>query len=164
MNEARFATWNYSYEGPAFHPWGRRLAGVVLILMALVQLVVFRSLIPLVIGLVVLGLIIFSADKRKLYVGPRYLICGNQILYFANITRARIDRGVGTLVLETGSDGNHPKARFVLERERFPTGARKKDKIAKNQAAKFDKVADKLLEKVREAAPGVIISETGGVA
>ena len=40
---------------------------------------------------------------------------------------------------------------FVLERDKFPTGARKADKIAKNKAAKFEKVSNKIIEKVRKA-------------
>ena len=40
-----------------------------------------------------------------------------------------------------------------VERERFPTNARKKDKIAINKAAKFSKVSARIVEKVRRATP-----------
>ena len=43
----------------------------------------------------------------------------------------------------------------MLERDKFPTGARKADKIKKNKAAKFDKVSSKIIEKVKKAAPRV---------
>ena len=44
---------------------------------------------------------------------------------------------------------------FVLERERFPTNARKTGKIAHNRAVKFDKVSAKIVEKVCKASPAV---------
>ena len=43
----------------------------------------------------------------------------------------------------------------------FPTNARKSHKIAANKAAKFSKVSQKLIERVRHASPSV---ELSGVA
>ena len=49
-------------------------------------------------------------------------------------------------------------ARFAIERERFPTNARKTAKIAANKEAKFAKVAEKLIAKIRHASPAVEVS------
>jgi hypothetical protein len=78
--------------------------------------------------------------------GPRYLLCGQTIVYYANVKRLTLSRGTGTLRVQSNNGQS-----FVLERDKFPTNARKADKIQKNKAAKFDKVADKIIDKVRKA-------------
>jgi hypothetical protein len=69
------------------------------------------------------------------------------------VKRLTLTRGSGTLRVQSSNGQN-----FVLERDKFPTNARKADKIKKNKAVKFDKVADKLIEKVRKAAPGASLT------
>lgn len=59
---------------------------------------------PLAIFLGVVGLVALFAGASKLLVGPRYLLCGNEIVYFANVDRVDRDEIAGTLRL-TGSDG-----------------------------------------------------------
>lgn len=85
---------------------------------------------------------------RTLQLGPRYLLCGQQIVYYGNVKSALLSRAKGTLRVQA-----HNGQVFVLERDKFPTSARKAEKIRINKAAKFDKVADKIIEKVRQAAP-----------
>ncbi|MGB2881176.1 MAG: hypothetical protein WBC08_05310, partial [Rhodoferax sp.] len=79
-----------------------------------------------------------------------YLLCGNSIVYYANVNRLTLSGANGTLRLQSQNGKS-----FVLERDKFPTGARKADKIKKNKAAKFDKVSSKIIEKVKKAAPRV---------
>ena len=55
----------------------------------------------------------------------------------------------GTLEL-FGADGQVLR----LERDKFPTNARKADKITKNKATKFEKVSSRIIERVLHAAPG----------
>ena len=83
---------------------------------------------------------------KFLKLGPRYLLCGKSIVYYANVKRVVQSTAKGSLQLQS-TNGQM----FVLERDKFPTGARKADKIAKNKAAKFDKVSAKIIEKVRKA-------------
>lgn len=97
-----------------------------------------------------LPLIVYLAAPKMLYIGPRYLICGPQIVYFSNVTSMALEESAGTLRLVSGKAGS-----FLLERDRFPTGARKADKIKANKALKFDKVSAKLIERVRRAVPEV---------
>ena len=153
MDETRFSQWKYNYEGPGIRPRKRFIIGVICLLAALPA---FKLLLPVGFFLLVPGLVCVLAVDRKIYLGPRYLICGPRILYYANVARVELNRQAGSLTLLTAAN-----TRFVLERERFPTNANKKDKIARNRAAKFDKVAANLLDKVQRAAPGVTVAESG---
>ena len=83
---------------------------------------------------------------KHLKLGPRYLLCGKSIVYYANVKRVIRSRAKGSLHLQLANG-----QMFVLERDKFPTGARKAHKIAKNKAAKFDKVSSKIIEKVSKA-------------
>lgn len=95
-----------------------------------------------------LPFLVFFGRGRVLAVGPRYLICGDEIVYFANVTQMTLSEARGCLELML-ADGR----RFMLERENFPTGARKPSKIAANQAAKFNKVSARIIDRVRRARP-----------
>ncbi|MDP5239375.1 hypothetical protein Q9Q94_07525 [Uliginosibacterium sp. 31-16] len=87
--------------------------------------------------------------ENGLMIGPRYLICGNTILYYRNLSRvASSAKGVLDLY---GSAG----APLRIEQERFPTGARKADKIERNTRAKFDKASALILRRVQAQAPDV---------
>jgi hypothetical protein len=91
----------------------------------------------------------FLWPKRRISVGTRYLVCGNTVLYYANIRRMELHHG-NYLILHSGKDSV-----FRLERDRFPTNARKTDKISKNKAIKFEKVSGRIIERVLHAAPTV---------
>lgn len=95
--------------------------------------------------------IAWLARQKRLYVGPRYLLCGDRILYYANVVRVSPNPRDGTLTLETNRG-----APFVLERHRFATTARKPQKIAANKEAKFVKVSEKIVARVRRAAPKAV--------
>ena len=47
-----------------------------------------------------------------------------------------------------------------LERDKFPTNARKPDKITRNKATKFEKVSARIVEHVRKAAPATPLEES----
>jgi hypothetical protein len=95
-----------------------------------------------------LPFLVFLGRDRVLTVGTRYLICGDEIVYFANVTQMTLNEPNGRLDLMLADN-----RRFVLEREKFPTGARKPSKIAANQAAKFNKVSARIIDRVRRARP-----------
>ena len=104
--------------------------------------------IPLSVFLCVVGFVALLARNRRLSVGPRYLICGKDIIYYGNVTQVALDEAAGRLdlILANGK-------RFSLIREKFPTRARKPHKVAANQAAKFNKVTARVIDKVRRANP-----------
>lgn len=152
MNESRFATWKYNYKGPGYRSrlqywFAAGFFGASLLA---------RQIWPLAIFLLVVSLLILLVTRKKLLVNARYLICGEQIVYFANVVRVEHDDGAGKLRL-VSADGS----KLLLERDKFPTNARKADKIARNKAAKFDKVARHLTERVRRASPAADFAETG---
>lgn len=148
---AAFARFKYKHaDAVELTPARRRAFWIALPVALLVALVFF----PLGLGALAVPLLLRFGVQRELLIGPRYLVCGSSIVYYGNVDRVEIDRAAGRLTLM--SEGGK---RLVLERERFPTNARKRDKIAANQAAKFNKVADKLADKVRHASSG---AGTGG--
>ena len=100
-----------------------------------------------------LPLIIYLTKPKMLYIGPRYLICGGTIIYFGNVNAMALDESSGTLSLAPAN-----AHRFKLERDKFPTSARKAFKVKANQAAKFNKVSAKLIQKVLKASPLVEMS------
>lgn len=95
----------------------------------------------------------FTAS-RYLQLGPRYLLCGDTLVYYGNVRRMVLSRTRGTLTL-WGAGG----LMLRLERDKFPTNARKADKIAKNKATKFEKVSSRIIERVLQAAPGTPLEE-----
>lgn len=147
MAGAPFATWKYRHDGPLERsPLQRRIGLALLAAGPLVYLV--SRILPLGIAPCVIGAIVLLNGQRRLRVGPRYLICGPHIVYFANIDRALRDSAAGTLRLERAG-----KTVFILERERFSSNARKPHKIAAHRAARFDKASALLLARLRAATP-----------
>src|SRR3990167_5715060 len=102
----------------------------------------------------VLPLLARLTAGRYLQLGPRYLLCGDSIVYYGNVRRLVLSRSSGTLEL-FGADG--PVLR--LERDKFPTNARKPDKITRNKATKFEKVSARIIERVLQAAPGTPLED-----
>lgn len=147
MTPTEFAVFKYQHTDPAtLSPLRRRVFFVSLAAAAVATLVVF----PFGAVLFVVPLVVRLAAPRQLQLGPRYLLCGKAIVYYANVKRLALSRAQGSLRLQSANGQV-----FVLERDRFPSGARKADKIARNKADKFDKVSTKIVEKVRRAAADV---------
>lgn len=147
---AAFAVFKYKHGSrtrvsPARRKW---IVGTA-IAAALASIVLF----PVGAAFFLLPLAIWLTVPRQLALGPRYLVCGEVIVYYGNVDQVVIDRQAGKLTLV--SAGNR---RFAIERERFPTNARKTAKIAANKEAKFAKVAEKLIAKIRHASPAVEVS------
>lgn len=104
--------------------------------------------------LALMALIAWLSAPRTLQLGPRYLLCGQQIVYYGNVESVALSRVAGTLRVYA-----HNGQVFVLERDKFPTNARKAEKIRINKAAKFDKVVEKIIDKVRQTAPHAEVTE-----
>lgn len=152
MSAPSFATWKYQHPGPGYRSRGQRIAAVAFAAAGIV--VAALGFFP-ALGLVVVALFVGFASRRKIAIGPRYLICGQAIVYYRNVARMQLDEGAGTLLLATAGDLS-----FVLERDKFPTNARKTPKVARNKAEKFAKVSRNLIAKVLRDAPAV---ETTGI-
>lgn len=152
MDETRFASWKYNHPGAGYRTPGRLVGIAVSAVAAIVGLVAF---LPIGIFLAALALAVAFSTSKKLLVGPRYAICGPSLVYYNNVVDMSLDEAAGILRLVSANQQS-----FVLERDKFPTNARKKDKIARNKAEKFAKVSRNLIGKVLRAAPQV---RTNGV-
>ena len=145
FNLPDYPSFKYAHPGLGKISRGRLIATLIL-LFALP--VAFFTVPPLALPLIIAALLVFFVRPKKLYLGPRYLLCGPDIVYYGNITRLTFSGPEGSLGLQTANGKV-----FVLDREKFPTHARKPDKVKNNKAAKFAKVSAKIIEKVRMQAP-----------
>ena len=150
MTPTEFATFKYQHADRAeLSAARRRVVFVSLALAALASLLAF----PFGALLFVVPVVAWLSAPRQLHLGPRYLLCGKSIVYYANVKKLTLSRAKGSMRLQSANGQV-----FLLERDKFPTGARKTDKIAKNKAAKFDKVSSKIVDKVRKASVDVEVS------
>lgn len=143
----QYPAFQYPYSGSAPLRRSRKIMALVLLIATPFGFMIFP---PIGVGLFIGSLIAFFARSKKLILGPRYLLCGPDIVYYANVTKLILSEMNGTLNLQSASGKT-----FVLERDKFPTNARKSDKVKKNKAAKFAKVSGKIIEKVQKQAPAV---------
>ena len=147
MTPTQFASFKYQHKDPAGLSQARRwFIGISLLLAAVVACRLF----PPGVVLFVVPAIAWWSAPRLLHLGPRYLLCGKAIVYYANVRCLTLSSAQGVLLVQSANGET-----FVLERDKFPTGARKTDKIANNKAAKFDKVSGKIIAKVRQASANV---------
>lgn len=152
MDRKKFALIKYDHGEPEGLSSARWFCLVVVVVFALGLLVVFPPLFPLSLMLGIVAVMI-ARPPKKLCVGTRYIICGKKILYYANIQRVTLEAAQGRLILKS-STGQV----LVLEQENFHTSARKPHKIVANKEARFHKVARKIIERVRRAAPDAELS------
>jgi hypothetical protein len=147
MAQTQLAVFKYKH-GDRISLSGKRK--VFFVVSLIIALALSKLLFPFGLVALIVPVLAYLGGGRTLAVGPRYFICGRQIIYYANVTKLKLSESEGVLKLQT-ANGNQ----FMIERERFPTNARKKDKVAANKAAKFNKVTARIIEKVRRAVPAV---------
>ena len=151
MAAPEFALFKYPHGGrPLITPARRRFIYASLAAGVLAAIVVF----PFGALLLLVPLVARLLADCYLQVGPRYLLCGDTIVYYANVRRMVRSRSMGTLGLHCASG-----TVLLLDRDQFPTNARKADKIAKNKAAKFEKASARIIERVIHAAPGTPLED-----
>lgn len=147
---ASFAVFKYKHGSRTGMTPLRRKWAIATLVLAVVGAI---ALFPGGLALFLVPLLVWLTTPRQLALGPRYLVCGEAIVYYGNVDQVVLDREAGKLTLVSAGE-----RRFTIERERFPTNARKSHKIAANKEAKFGKVAGKLIEKIRHASPAVEVS------
>lgn len=148
MADPTLAVFKYQHDDPLVTPLGGALRFLAFVVLVALAFYVNVGLGPfaLVGGMAVLFI---TWPKRRLVLGPRYLLCGNKVVYYANV-RKMVLRPGQVLILHTDAG-----TKFDLDWERFPTGARKEAKIKANKARKFEKVSQGIIRRVLGAAPGV---------
>jgi len=167
MDRPRLATWKYTYGGPLDHR--ERSARRLIVAAAAVAAVALLALLALLAGLpggalliavavvlLVVALVRAAIRPTKIGMSSRYLVCGGEIMYFANVVSVDVDLRGGVLRLVSGN-GNT----FELVRAGFTTDARKPPKIEANLHAKFARVSDRIVARVRQASPDAQIRELG---
>lgn len=102
--------------------------------------------------LMCIPLIAWLTTPRQLLLGPRYLLCGNTIVYFGNVKRMTLLPAHGKLRLECANG-----AAFVLERHRFPSRLRMVEKLVKSRAARFDTLSTRIIAHVRAASANAVL-------
>lgn len=106
--------------------------------------------------LIPVGIIVYvkrSGCNKPLLIASRYLILGERIIYYRTVSSAILDTGRQTLTLSMPR-GNS----VIIAADRFPTNARKPDKIKNNKSAKFKKVADKIISRLQALSSDCVFS------
>lgn len=150
LSKTTFTHFSYEHtDGVARSRQRMAFVGASLAL-ALVAMVVFG--VPTGAALLAVPLIAWVAAPRQLLLGPRYLLCGNTIVYFGNVKRMTLSPAHGKLRLECTNG-----TAFVLERRRFPRGVRTLEQLTKPKATRFDQLSAKIIAKVRAASANVVL-------
>ncbi len=102
--------------------------------------------------LMCIPLIAWLTAPRQLLLGPRYLLCGNTIVYFGNVKRMTLLPAHGKLRLECTNG-----VAFVLERHRFPSRLRMVEMLVKSRASRFDTLSTRIIAHVRAASANAVL-------
>lgn len=94
-------------------------------------------------------------SNHKIFIGNRYVIIGEKIIYYNNLAGIQIS-GDGSRIYEMISKTNKS---YKIELDRFPTNARKSWKIEKNKKDKFEKITTKISNNIQKRAPHVSIKK-----
>ena len=147
MDQPDFSVFRYLHDDSR-SPSRQRLRFVYISLA--VALIATLFVFPFAALLFIVPLIAWFSAPKTLCLGPRYLLCGGRIVYFANVVQLTLAKAEGKLSLQSANGEI-----LVLERDKFPSNARKADKLARNKAEKFAKTSEKIIERVRKACPSV---------
>lgn len=149
-NQPQLAVFKYQHDGRVGLSHKRKIFVIAALVLAVIASLAFF---PGGVFAFLLPLFAYAGRPRTLSIGPRYLVCGDDIVYYANVTQLRLAEAQGRMDLVT-TGGKV----FSIERAKFPTNARKTAKIAVNKAAKFNKVTAKIVDKVRRVAPAAVVA------
>lgn len=94
-------------------------------------------------------------SNYKIFVGNRYIIIGEKIIYYSNLAEIQISNN-GSRNYEMISKTNK---RYKIELDRFPTNARKSWKIEKNKKEKFEKITTKISNNIQKLSPNISIKK-----
>jgi hypothetical protein len=155
MDNSQFSTFKYQHSDAVHRSALRKVVAMAFLALSgwsffYASSHISDGFIPVAIVTLLIGLGVYGAVPRNVMIGPRYLLCGQTIIYYANVVRIILYRNGGAMELHTAKGKI-----FILERDKFPTGARREPKITKNKTDKFNKVSAKIIEKVQQVRPNV---------
>jgi hypothetical protein len=153
MDNRVFASYGYQLDGTM----NRLGCAVILsVFSAIACTAFFHTPWFLMLLLVPPGILVYikrSGCSKPLLISSRYLILGERIIYFGTVTRASLDKENQTLTISTEKGRS-----LTIAADKFPTNARKPDKIRINKSAKFDKVSERIIASLRAASPDIEIT------
>jgi hypothetical protein len=153
MENREFASYGYQADNTMNKLIG---AAIVSVFIAIACTGIFRSPWFLVLLLIPVGIFVYikrSGISKPLLIAGRYLILGDRIVYYRNVSQVRLDKQKQTLTINSDRGRN-----LVISADKFPTNARKPDKIRINRTAKFDKVSERIIARLQAASPDIVIS------
>lgn len=142
----------YTYQHP--DRVTRSRPRVVFVLASVVLALAVAAVGDAVVGaaLLLVPLIAWVAAPRQLLVGPRYLLCGNAIVYFGNVKRMTLSPSHGKLRLECTNG-----TAFVLERRKLSRSVRAVEKLVPRKATRFDALSAKIIAQVHAASANAVL-------
>lgn len=137
----------FSYNIGRVRPSPARLWFIYGSIVVVIAMCIFISQAAIALILVLLFAYIITSPTSKLMLGRRYLLCGQNIVYYGNVKRLTLSPAQGLLLLESVNGQS-----FTLEREKLIVPSRKADKIIRKKAADFEKASTRIIESVRNAS------------
>ena len=148
--QTRFSVYWYQHTDPVNRSRHRMvLVGASLVLALAVMAVFSASAGAMLLAIPLLG---WVATPRKLLLGPRYLLCGQTIVYFGNVKRITLSPTHGKLRLECTNG-----SAFILERKRFPSPVRTIERFSRSRSTRFDRLSAKIIARVRAASTNAVL-------
>lgn len=151
MENREFATYGYQVDGSMTTLTGVAIGSIFLAIPAGIFSPWFFLLLFVPVGIFVY--VKRSGCNKPLMIASRYLILGDRILYYRNVSRASLDKVKQTLTISYDRGKN-----LIIAADKFPTNARKPDKIRINRTAKFEKVSERIIARLRSVSPETPIS------
>jgi hypothetical protein len=148
MDRKKFALIKYDHGERVGLGAVRWIALAVVLTLAVGFMIAIPPLFPFSIMMGIVAVVAITRQPKQLCLGPRYIICGRKILYYANIQSVTLKEDQGLLVLQSSTGQT-----LVLDQDKFQSNARKLEKIAAHKEARFNKVALKIVDRVQRASP-----------
>ena len=125
-------SFDYLGGGPGELSGGHRIGIVVLVIFALISLLDMSFFWLLFFG--GWAYLVYRKGKRKvILIGPRYLICANEIVYFHNVLQADLQESDGKLILRLPEDKTFTlESRLMATRRNILAGFRRAPGEQKN--------------------------------
>ncbi|MDR1163954.1 MAG: hypothetical protein LBM17_09005 [Candidatus Accumulibacter sp.] len=149
LNAPSLAVFDYNHGGRVALTVKRKYMFALALFLALVFA---RLLFPF--GLIALAIpaMVYLRGERTLRIGPRYLICGDRIVYYANVKNLSFSEKDNSICLRTGL-----KTQLTIEEQRFRVKSRSpKEKVLQEKAQKFAEAVKLMTEGVHRFAPEAV--------
>jgi hypothetical protein len=144
LNPPPLVVFDYNHGGRVVLTKERKLKFALALFLALVAARLFFPF-----GLLALAIpaMIYLRGERTLKIGPRYLICGERIVYYANVKNLTFSEHEKSICLRTGI-----KTQLTIEEKRFRIDKR----FPAERTARFAEAVKLMTERVHHFAPEAI--------